>query len=232
MPYLGDYVGHLAAEMAIARFHADLEAIRIAELYASNELLRHMAVPRFRLPKVTIDVPVAIKEMEEVERGMPPRGGVALSTLHEAFVSAFDFHLRQANIDLLASEKSALQNAIDQEVSRLAQPPELTGSVLYVADELVATVTRVLSDPKREGKPIDPAQLDGFLENLKAEVHLKFLKLREPPPRLNVLVTTAELREAGPTEFLARLQFIFTEEAFEWTIVESQGHPKSRLIPE
>ena len=32
MPYLGDYLGQLMAEIAIARMHADLETVRLAEM--------------------------------------------------------------------------------------------------------------------------------------------------------------------------------------------------------
>ncbi len=40
MPNLGDYLGQLLSEITLARMHADLESIRIAELYAAHPLLR------------------------------------------------------------------------------------------------------------------------------------------------------------------------------------------------
>ena len=69
MPYLGDYVGHLLSEITIARVQADLEAVRMAELYANHPLLKHLPVPHFRLPTMTLDVPVVVSGMEEVKPG-------------------------------------------------------------------------------------------------------------------------------------------------------------------
>src|SRR3989442_8134315 len=84
MPYLGDYLGHLLSEITTARVQADLESVRIADLYASHPLLRHMAVPRFRLPNVTIDAPVVITRMEEAPAGQPVRGGIGIDDIHAA----------------------------------------------------------------------------------------------------------------------------------------------------
>ena len=69
MPYLGDYLGHLISEVTMARMQADVEAVRIAELYASHPLLRTMPVPRFRLPEVQVDIPVVINELEPSNEG-------------------------------------------------------------------------------------------------------------------------------------------------------------------
>ena len=68
MPYLGDYLGHLLSEITNARVQADLESVRVADLYASHPLLKHMAVPRFRLPTITIDAPVVMRNMDEIGR--------------------------------------------------------------------------------------------------------------------------------------------------------------------
>ncbi|SMF17174.1 hypothetical protein [Pseudobacteriovorax antillogorgiicola] len=55
---LGDYLGHLLSSVTKARMQADLETIRIAEQYQSHPLLKHFPVPRVRLPKVELNVPV------------------------------------------------------------------------------------------------------------------------------------------------------------------------------
>ena len=81
MPYLGDFLGHLLSEITMARVQADLEAVRVAELYAGHPLLKTLPVPHFRLPTLTLDVPVAVKSIDEVQPGASPRGGVALPRL-------------------------------------------------------------------------------------------------------------------------------------------------------
>ena len=75
MPLLGDYLGQLLSEITIARMHADLETVRLAELYATHPLLKNFPVPHVRLPDVELELPVLIKTSEEAHPGQPPRGG-------------------------------------------------------------------------------------------------------------------------------------------------------------
>src|SRR4051812_7222602 len=100
MPYLGDYIGHLLSEITMARVQADLEAVRLAEMYASHPLLRHMPVPHFRLPTMTLDVPVAIKGMEEAKIRESPRGDVPLPVMRERFAAVLTSHMERAGITL------------------------------------------------------------------------------------------------------------------------------------
>ena len=79
MPFLGDYIGHIISEITRARLHADLEALRVADYYAKEPLLRHFPVPRFRLPSVKLEVPVAPVSTQERELG---DGAVLIFDLH------------------------------------------------------------------------------------------------------------------------------------------------------
>lgn len=232
MPYLGDYLGHIMSEITIARFQADLEAIRVAELYASHPLLRHLPVPHFRLPTMTLDVPVVIKGMEEAKKGESPRGGVGLPAVRKSFDRLLALHLNSTDIKLSATEKKELDQALNQTIARLVLPPDVSISVMHIADELVLTVIKALGHAERKGGTAESAQLAKFSDGLKAAVRLEFLNLRKAPPRLLVQVTTAELREAGPKELLTYLHLSISEEAFEWTVIESQGKSHDRLVPE
>jgi hypothetical protein len=232
MPYLGDYLGHLLSEITISRVQADLEAVRVAELYANHPLLRNMPVPHFRLPTITLDVPVVIKEMEEAKAGESPRGGVVLPAMRESFDRLLDLHLERAKIKLSDTEKANLDEALKQTISTSTQPPYVSINVIHIADELVSTAMKAIGDPKRKRSSVESLRLEKVTDELKAAVRLEFLNLREVPPRLSVLVTTAELREAGPKELMANLHLSISEEAFEWTVIESQGKSNDRLVPE
>lgn len=232
MPYLGDYLGHIMSEITIARFQADLEAIRVAELYASHPLLRHLPVPHFRLPTMTLNVPVVIKGMEEAKKGESPRGGVVLPALRKSFDRLLALHLNSTEIKLSATQKKELDRALSQTIAKLVLPPDVSISVMHIADELVLTVIKALGDAERKGGTDDSGRLAKFADELKAAVRLDFLSLKKPPPRLLVQVTTAELREAGPKELLTHLHLSISEEAFEWTVIESQGKSHDRLVSE
>jgi hypothetical protein len=232
MPYLGDYLGHLLSEITIARVQADLEAVRVAELYASHPLLRHLPIPHFRLPTVTLDVPVIIKKMEEGKAGESPRGGVVLPALRKSFDRVLNLHLQRAKIKLSDPERANLDQALNQTISRLALPPYVSISVMRIADELVLTAIKALGDPERKGGPVESIRLEKLADEIKTAARREFLNLRQAPPRLHVLVTTAELREAGPQELLAHLHLSISEEGMEWTVIESQGKSQDKLVPE
>ena len=229
MPNLGDYIGHLLSEITIARMHADIEAVRVAELYAGHPLLRNMPVPHFRLPTVEMDVPVVIKQMEEQPVGELPRGAPTLADMQKAFDKVLTKRLSEERIRLKPEYKKKLKSALDKKVDSLTRPIEIAIDVNRVADELASAASRTLTE---SGGPVDPARRSKLEEKLKEVARVEFIKLRKPPPRLQVLVTTAEIREAGPSEVITQLHLKITEEAFEWTTIESDGHKRDRLVPE
>jgi hypothetical protein len=229
MPYLGDYIGHLLSEITLARVQSDLEAVRLAELYASHPLLRHMPVPHFRLPTMTLDVPVAIKAMEEAKPGESPRGEVALPVLRERFAAILDAHLQRAKIKPSDAEMSSLDQALDLITTSPDRPPYLSISTLHVGDELVAKTVETLGKSRR---PVEAGRMEKLAGELKTAVRHEFASLRTAPPRLLVSVTTAELKESGPHEVLAQLHLSISEEAFQWSVTEVQGKSDNRLVPE
>ena len=213
----------------MARVQADLEAVRLAEMYASHPLLRHMPVPRFRLPTVTLNVPVVIKDMEEAKPGDSPRGDVPLPVVRERFTKLLDLHLERAGIKLSDPERSALDQTLAKLTSTPARPPYVSVSIMHLGDELVQAAMKAVGNSERR---VESSELEKLADELKTVVHKEFSNLRTAPPRLSVLVTTAELRESGPQELFAQLHLSISEEAFEWSVVESQGKTSARLVPE
>jgi hypothetical protein len=57
---LGDYAGYVFLEMLRAREMADAYSRVVAERYAQDEVLQHFAVPRFKVPKMELTIPVLI----------------------------------------------------------------------------------------------------------------------------------------------------------------------------
>ena len=237
MPYLGDYIGHLLSEITTARVQADIEAVRVAELYASHPLLKYMAVPRFRLPTVTLDVPVAIKEIEEVGEEPAPASAVVLRHVRKNFDQVTSSRLKHAGIKLSDVQAKNLNREVSRKFADFKQPSEVPLSMTHIADELVFTTAKVLREPSHEGREEkeDKSKLERIekLETeLKTELYMEFSKFLKAPNRLNVAITTAELREAGPSEVMANIHLSITEDAFEWSVVESNGKSQSRLVPE
>lgn len=57
---LSEYLGYLFAEISKARDMADRYSKEIALLYAKDDVLRHFSVPRFKIPKMDLTIPVMV----------------------------------------------------------------------------------------------------------------------------------------------------------------------------
>lgn len=57
---LADYTGYIFIEIIKAREMADLHSRRLAEVYAQDPVLQHFSVPRFKVPKMELTIPVLI----------------------------------------------------------------------------------------------------------------------------------------------------------------------------
>lgn len=232
MPYLGDYLGQLLSEVTIARVHADLEAVRVAELYASHPLLKTMPVPHFRLPDVQLEVPVVIKQVDEPRPGESPRGGADLPKLRKTFDSVLARQLLKDRRRMSAAETRALRAALARSVAAVEQPAEVAIDTNRMADRMADAAAEALGAGVAPGDAAGQAAIARMRDELKSAARVAFLKTRTPPPRLGALVTTQEVREAGPGETVTRLRLRVSEEAVEWSAVESDGETKERLIPE
>ncbi|MGD9752428.1 MAG: hypothetical protein AB7W59_15680 [Acidimicrobiia bacterium] len=57
---LGAYTAYLYRELISAREDADLYAREVAKRYQADEVLKHFTVPRFKVPKVDLTIPVLV----------------------------------------------------------------------------------------------------------------------------------------------------------------------------
>lgn len=226
MPKLGDYLGQLVSEITIARLHADLEAVRLAELYASHPLLRHMPVPRFRLPEVQLDLPVVIEQMDEPRPGESARGGASAKQLRKSFDTVLAGKLRTSRIRLKTDQREELNKVLDAETARLEQPAEVAVDTNRVADGLSMAASNCLA------QLLDPGRVQELAASLRDDARLSLLRSQPAPPRLYALVTTKEVRESGPEQNITRIRVTLSEEALELTQIELNGETQDRLVPE
>ena len=225
MPYLGDFLGHLLSELTIARAQADAEAIRIAEHYGRDPMLKSFPVPRFRLPTVTLRVPVVVDKMEVAPSGRGARGHLDVKKATEAFWRAFDAQSRSAKVKIPA----AARERINADVRRVlaAGNSGLSGSVVRVAHTLTTTAIDALR--RGDAAAAKAAEAMAARESELTEAVLaELIRVRTPPPRLNVLVTSSELKEAG--DDVMNLDLQVSEDGVEWTTIDGAKMP--RLVPE
>lgn len=231
MAYLGDYLGNLLAEITIARMQGDLETVRIAELYATHPLLRTMPVPHVRIPDIELDLPVLVGGVDEPKPGEPPRGGAPSRELRSKFEDVLSAHLVATKVALPKDAREKLSAALEKRLAVRRLPLEVAVGSHQLADELAELASKAIAEGKPEGESekLSPAE---HAQQLSAAARLAFLELRKPPPRVRVLVSSAELREAGTTENVTRIRLKISEQGVEWASVEADGKRRDQLVPE
>ncbi|MGB5185602.1 MAG: hypothetical protein WBO84_00555 [Acidimicrobiia bacterium] len=226
MTNLGDYLGQLMSEVVIARVHADLESVRVAELYASHSLLRHMPIPRVRLPEIQMEVPVVIDGSGSPGPTESPRGGASISDGRKQFDKVLATHLRNSKVRLRANQREALVKALDAEAQRPDLPIEISVDTNRFADRFTNVAIDVLGESLTEEK------INSVKAGLRDDARLALLAARTAPPRVTALVETSAVREAGPEDKITRLRLTIREESMELTTIESDGETTERLVPE
>lgn len=224
MSNLGDYLGQILSEITLARVQADLQAVRLADFYAAHPLLKTFPVPRFRLPKVTIDVPVAINEVQVPPKSGAVSAGLDIKKARKAFDAAFKGQLKRGGVNLSAEVQQRLFTVIGQRFEQLSAGGSVSPSAIHVADSVSKAIQESLSREK-----IDAQVQDRFVANVRETARVALVKLLPTPPRVRVITNTAQLRELSPMEFLTRLQFDISEQGIEWRGEDGDG---KRLVPE
>ena len=65
MVNLKDVIATILNDMTSARVEADVESLRIAEIYSKDELLKNMPIPKMRIKNFTVTLPIAIDSIDE-----------------------------------------------------------------------------------------------------------------------------------------------------------------------
>lgn len=217
----------------MARVHADLEAVRVAEMYTSHPLLKHMPVPHFRLPNVELDLPISISGMEQIDSGESGRKQFDPETMGVAFTELLDKVLEENDSDLTEAETAGLKKKLGRLIEdAVNQPYDTRGSLTGVVSDLIEAALEPLRKPERSGGALRGERLENVREELKRRVMVGFLKLQSAPPRLEAEVMTHRVAE-GPTDLLARIKMKVSEEGMEWARVENEdGGVEDRLVAE
>lgn len=228
MPNLGDYLGHLLSEVAIARMHADLETVRIAELYAAHPLLRSMPVPHVRVPEIDLEIPVLVDNVEEPRAGESARGSATRPELRKKFDEVLNAHLSRSGVSLAPADTAKLTAALDSRLPLHHMPAEISVGVLRLADDLSSTAIKVLEESKTGAAAAEPASAG----DLKEATRAAFLEIPRSPPRVRVLVTSSQIRESSTAENLTKIRLKISEHGVEWATVGSGGERQEKLVPE
>lgn len=230
MVYLGDYLGQILSEITIARVQADLESVRIAELYANHDLLKHFPVPRVRLGDVDLDIPIIIIEADEPPDKERPRGGLSVSAMLRHFQSLTSQQLELSSIDLNKKTRTELDQQLEERSRKMGRPEYVNVDTNRTANQFTTTVRRFLQQ-----REIEPEAIRSFTESLNIAARRDFISARSAHPRILVGATSSQIQEAAD-ESVTRITIRITEQSMEWTRITAESDDdddnSERLVPE
>jgi hypothetical protein len=226
VPPLSDYIGALLAEITNARVQADLESARIAQLYASHPLLQHFAVPRMRLPNVSLDLPVAVDKVD------PPAGSphsAELPAVRQKLDSIIQQELARVKLQLTPSLRKRLADGLGEIFKKLQGASTLSAKdIVNAADQASSATMDVIAAATKEPETMDPTIEPSIRRQFAAE----FLKLQPAPSQVQVSVITAQLKDVAPSQILTRIHLAISEEGVEWTQTNPSDPASKTLLPE
>lgn len=231
MVNLGDYVGKLLSEITMARVQADIEAVRVAEIYASDPLLKHLPVPRVRLPKIELDVPVIIKEVEDGNAAT--RDIVSSAAVRTIASTAVTNGLRKTNISLNRTELLAMNKLVTTAVSDSDSDLEKGVSMTAVSKKVSSNIISTIKKDSRLKLKIKDNNIVSLNKIVEAKIKEELLKLKKEPARIKVSALTSDLKLINDNEKITHFKLSIEEDAVEWSSVEEEdGSVRELLTPE
>jgi hypothetical protein len=89
-PKLSDVLGALVTSVAYGRNVADVGALRVARNYYQNELLRGIPVPRLRINRVSISLPLILSDVILGNPALPNKPEEIVKKISEAFMKEIE----------------------------------------------------------------------------------------------------------------------------------------------
>lgn len=168
---LSDYLAFLLSEISRARDMADRYTREIALVYAKDDVLRHFSVPRFKLSKMALNIPVLVS-------------GVEVSSLMQFSMSQVEFRSLVIGklIDLVAMVRSITFVGSSPAIVNGAQPVRTDG----IEPLIDAFHDRLVSLP-------DPSHPESVITDNWSAITSKVLELNDLPIQPIAMKAFAEL---------------------------------------
>ena len=227
MPKLGEVIGALLSDVARARVRADAEAMRIASAYSGDPLMKHLPVPRFRLPEVVIDLPVLVGGIDERDDGGKP--WPATDAEEEEIRQAAREEISRSGVGLTTKQIAGASGAPARRAKELLGSGALSiRSPEWVAGEMgTALVEAVTRSTKRD---LSERQLEALSASAKASMREIVSKKLVPPPSVDVVLASGAIKENADSESVVHIRMTISEDAYE--VVDRDDGQGFYLTPE
>jgi hypothetical protein len=230
MPPLSEFLGHLMSEVVRARALADVESTRVAAMYAADPLLRHLTVPRFRLPDLTIDVPMVINRIDGASPPAQPQQPVERPTLRKLFETIVMEQLQR----LGAKAKKSVLGELRKKVASLVgddEGPDVLDVHGWGEQMLLRVLPQITQAFDVNGSLLETAIRTAWRAKFGEPSDTKPAPPSTEPSRIDVAFSPEELQSAGAAN-VTRFRLSVKESGVEWLSVERDGEVERRLVAE
>ena len=226
MAELSKFLGELVSSISYARVQSDIQSVKIAEEYAKNNLLQHFAVPRMRVDKVELNIPVAIDKLLEKENPVyEPIDNIKFSSI--AYRKILDI-LQVKELGILVSRP--LRRAIAENIKILEAKIRANKIDNALGDFSKNIASKAVNLTGND----DPTLLEDIIKGLNYSLKDE-MKLKSDNPMLDslyVVVEADKLREIKP-ENIIMIKMTVSEQGMEWVKMENINKEViTKLMPE
>lgn len=236
MAKLSDFLGSLASGICDARVNSDAQSLRIAEEYAKNDLLKHFSVPRMRIDKVELNIPVAVDNLsEKTQRIYQPIDNISFSS------KAYQVVLKCLAVSKLPDDVSKnLKTTIAKHIQLLEAKirvnqlenslKEFSNTIALKTIDFAEVIFKDKRRTKDELTKLQTNLVKDLQTLLKDEIVFKHEEIRIES--LNVIVEADKLRDIKP-EKVIMIKMTISEQGMEWINMEDKdGKIVNKLMPE
>ncbi len=233
MVKLKDYLGTLISGVNQARVMADVESAKIAQAYASDNILKHFPIPRFRAQDVELDIPIAIDSFDEqaVEDYQPIDNKSFNSSTYQSMKDA-------AKVSSFSRETSRFLNSEIAKKSKELEKEMKANESKEIAfskyeEKMTAAFTNAIEMDKVSVNERDE-MINKYRQILKNKVYedVKTRQVTNTLENAQVIVEASKLRDI-PNENIVRIKLKLFEDGMEWhTSEDENGDRTSVLTPE
>jgi len=222
---LSEFLGELVSSISNARVKSDIQSVKIAEEYAKNNLLQHFAVPRMRVDKVELNIPIAIdKLLKKKEPTYEPIDNIRFSSI------TYQTTLESLGVTSLSRVDSRhLKTSIAEQIKILEAKIRANKIDNALEDFSKTIASQVIALPGKDGLVLEniTKALNKSLQNeIKLDPENPVLDL------LDVVVEADKLREIKP-ENIMTIKMTVSEQGMEWVKMKNINEEVvAKLMPE
>lgn len=246
MAKLSDFLGGLASSICEARVNSDFQSLRIANEYAKDDLLKHFSVPRMRIDKVELNIPVAVDNFNEQSQKtiQPINKSDFLLKANQQIINCLPVDRLSIEVfnNLKATIDKNLKTVIEDSINTLEA--KLKG---YLIDEALNDFSNSIALKAydiveifyKENKiRIVTGELsrlkDKFFNDLQARFKNEVVWKQEVKTldSVDVIVESHKLRDINPLN-IVMIKMTISEQGMEWVNMEDKdGNIINKLMPE